>query len=82
MIFFCNHFCDGDCHDCNHFIHFTSRFDGTFGDFGAFSLYPTKNLGALGDAGIITTNNKEHYDKLLHLRNYGSKIKYHNIKYR
>lgn len=51
---------------------------GTFGDFGAFSFYPTKNLGALGDAGCITTNSEEHYETLRSLRNYGSKIKYHN----
>jgi dTDP-4-amino-4,6-dideoxygalactose transaminase len=62
----------------SHGSEYKGKKSGTFGDFGAFSLYPTKNLGALGDAGIITTNNKEHYDKLLHLRNYGSKIKYHN----
>lgn len=44
-----------------------------------FSLYPGKNLGAAGDAGVITTNNKEIRDKILDLRNYGSTIKYvHN----
>lgn len=51
---------------------------GTFGEIGAFSFYPTKNLGALGDAGAITTNDSELAEKLLYLRNYGSKIKYHN----
>lgn len=51
---------------------------GTFGDFGAFSFYPTKNLGALGDAGAILTNNKKHAEKLKQLRNYGSSIKYFN----
>ena len=51
---------------------------GTFGDFGAFSFYPTKNLGALGDGGAILTNSKAHYQKLLALRNYGSQKKYHN----
>jgi dTDP-4-amino-4,6-dideoxygalactose transaminase len=51
---------------------------GTFGDFGAFSFYPTKNLGALGDAGAIITNNYEHAEKLRALRNYGSKRKYAN----
>ena len=38
-----------------------------------FSLYPTKNLGALGDAGIICTNNKTHHSKLINLREYGWK---------
>ena len=55
-----------------------SKKAGTFGDFGAFSFYPTKNLGALGDAGAITTNNQELADKIKTLRNYGSKIKYIN----
>ena len=51
---------------------------GTFGKAGCFSFYPTKNLGALGDAGAISTNDENLYDKILHLRNYGSKIKYQN----
>jgi dTDP-4-amino-4,6-dideoxygalactose transaminase len=51
---------------------------GNYGDAGAFSFYPTKNLGALGDAGAITTNNADVADKLLYLRNYGSKKKYEN----
>jgi len=50
---------------------------GVFGDVAAFSLYPGKNLGAAGDAGVITTNNKELYDKLKSLRNYGSSKKYY-----
>lgn len=50
---------------------------GTFG-IGAFSFYPTKNLGALGDAGAITTNDQEKDDLFRALRNYGSKIKYQN----
>lgn len=50
---------------------------GTFG-IGAFSFYPTKNLGALGDAGAITTNDPEQNDLFRALRNYGSKIKYQN----
>jgi dTDP-4-amino-4,6-dideoxygalactose transaminase len=51
---------------------------GNFGEIGAFSFYPTKNLGAMGDAGAITTNDDEIADKLIYYRNYGSKIKYHN----
>ncbi|MDQ2719736.1 MAG: DegT/DnrJ/EryC1/StrS family aminotransferase [Bacteroidota bacterium] len=51
---------------------------GSFGDIGAFSFYPTKNLGALGDAGAITTNDETVAEKLLYLRNYGSREKYHN----
>jgi dTDP-4-amino-4,6-dideoxygalactose transaminase len=51
---------------------------GSFGDLGAWSFYPTKNLGALGDGGAITTNNAQLADKLRALRNYGSQTKYHN----
>lgn len=51
---------------------------GTFGDFGAFSFYPTKNLGALGDAGGVTCNDETLYKKVKALRNYGSEKKYYN----
>ncbi|WP_276348696.1 DegT/DnrJ/EryC1/StrS family aminotransferase [Daejeonella sp. JGW-45] len=51
---------------------------GTFGIMGAFSFYPTKNLGALGDAGAIITDNEELAEKLRALRNYGSDKKYYN----
>jgi len=57
-----------------------SRMAGTWGDIGAFSFYPTKNLGALGDAGAITTNNEKLSLKIKILRNYGSEKKY-NSKY-
>ena len=49
---------------------------GTFGDLGCFSFYPSKNLGAMGEAGAIITNNEE-YDKFCRLyRNYGSVERY------
>lgn len=51
---------------------------GNLGHCGAHSFYPTKNLGALGDAGAITTNDAQLADKLKYLRNYGSKVKYYN----
>jgi dTDP-4-amino-4,6-dideoxygalactose transaminase len=51
---------------------------GTFGEIGAFSFYPTKNLGALGDAGAIATNDKDIAEKISKLRNYGSGVKYYN----
>ena len=50
---------------------------GTIGQAGAFSFYPTKNLGAYGDAGMIVTNDHELADKLRLLRNYGQLDRYH-----
>lgn len=52
---------------------------GTFGVAAGFSFYPGKNLGALGDAGAIVTNDRELADKLRVLGNYGSDYKYHHI---
>jgi dTDP-4-amino-4,6-dideoxygalactose transaminase len=51
---------------------------GTFGDMGAFSFYPTKNLGALGDGGGIITHSEAYANRIRSLRNYGSRQKYHN----
>jgi dTDP-4-amino-4,6-dideoxygalactose transaminase len=51
---------------------------GSWGDLTAFSFYPTKNLGSLGDGGAITTDNEEYSLKLKALRNYGSQKKYLN----
>jgi dTDP-4-amino-4,6-dideoxygalactose transaminase len=51
---------------------------GNLGDAAGISLYPGKNLGALGDAGIITTNDKNLAQQLRSLRNYGSEVKYRN----
>lgn len=52
---------------------------GSFGDVACFSFYPGKNLGALGDAGAVVTNDKNLAKKIEILRNYGSDYKYHNI---
>ena len=43
---------------------------GTFGNIGTFSFYPSKNIGALGDAGCIVTNDEKYYDKIKQLRNW------------
>lgn len=51
---------------------------GAWGHAAGFSFYPGKNLGALGDAGAITTNDDELAQVLLALRNYGSHVKYQN----
>ncbi len=51
---------------------------GTFGDVSCFSFFPTKNIGAFGDAGAIITNKKSLDTKARTIRNYGSRVKYHN----
>lgn len=61
-----------------HGAKYKNKMAGTFGDFGAFSFYPTKNLGALGDAGAVICKSEADYLKLKQLRNYGSEKKYHN----
>lgn len=52
---------------------------GSLGDAAAFSFYPTKNLGALGDAGAVTTSDMELAQAVRALANYGSDKRYHNI---
>jgi len=52
---------------------------GSFGLFGCFSFYPTKNLGAYGDGGMVVTNHKKSYERLRLLRCYGAKKKYEHI---
>lgn len=51
---------------------------GNIGDVGCFSFYPTKNLGAYGDAGMITTNSEELAIKLKKMRNYGQSKRYYH----
>lgn len=51
---------------------------GSIGHAAAFSFYPGKNLGALGDAGAVITNDKRLAEKVRLYRNYGSKVKYNN----
>lgn len=54
---------------------------GTFGDINCFSFYPTKNLGAFGDAGTIVTNNKKYAQVCREIRDYGQKSKYFHTRY-
>ena len=51
---------------------------GNLADATGFSFYPSKNLGAMGDAGAITTNDEKLANKIMALRNYGSQKRYHN----
>lgn len=66
--------------DCaqSHGARYNGVMTGAFCDFGCFSFYPTKNLGAFGDSGAIVTDDDELYKTMKMLRNYGSQIKYHN----
>lgn len=57
---------------------FNKKLTGSFGDINGTSFYPGKNLGALGDAGGVTTNNPTLAEKAKVLRNYGSQKKYYN----
>ena len=56
-----------------------NRMVGSFGDASAFSFYPTKNLGAYGDGGMVITNNPSVQEKAKLLRNYGFKKRYETV---
>lgn len=60
---------------------FGPRRTGNLGNCGAFSFYPTKNLGAYGDGGAITTHDERLNQKLRSLRNYGQKDRYHHERF-
>ena len=66
--------------DCaqSHGACFDGQMTGTFGDIGCFSFYPSKNLGAFGDAGAIVTNDAKIADDVRVFRNYGSEKRYYN----
>jgi len=59
---------------------YKGRRAGSMGNFGCFSFFPSKNLGAFGDGGIVTTNSDEFFDKLRLLRVHGSHSKYYHNK--
>jgi len=63
-----------------HGASFNGKITGSFGDINATSFYPTKNLGALGEAGAITTNSLNYSEQIKILRNYGSKERYYNAE--
>lgn len=66
--------------DCaqSHGACFDGKMTGTFGDVGCFSFYPSKNLGAFGDAGAIVTNDEGLAKEFKIFRNYGSEKRYYN----
>lgn len=66
--------------DCaqSHLATWQGKVAGSFGKVGAYSFYPTKNLGALGDAGMLVTQDQEIAEKASCLRNYGQSVRYHH----
>lgn len=66
--------------DCaqSHGACYDGKMTGTFGDVGCFSFYPSKNIGAFGDAGAVVTNDIYLAEKIRVFRNYGSEKRYYN----
>lgn len=66
--------------DCaqSHGAKFNGKTTGSFGDIGCFSFYPSKNLGAFGDAGAIVTDDEKLAEEIRIYRNYGSEKRYYN----
>lgn len=62
-----------------HGARYNGRTVGSLGDIGCFSFYPSKNLGAYGDGGMIVTNNEGYADKIALFRNHGQREKYHHV---
>jgi dTDP-4-amino-4,6-dideoxygalactose transaminase len=75
------------CHDLRlvedcaqaHGTEYGGRRVGCFGDAAAFSFYPTKNLGALGDGGAVTTNDAATAARIRQLRNYGERARFEHV---
>lgn len=68
--------------DCaqSHLATWQGSVAGSFGHAGAYSFYPTKNLGAVGDAGILVTKDKDLAERAGRLRNYGQSVRYHHTE--
>ncbi len=66
--------------DCaqSHGAKYNGQMTGTFGDVGCFSFYPSKNLGAFGDAGAVVVNDEDLAKQFRIFRNYGSEKRYYN----
>lgn len=61
-----------------HLASWNQQVAGSFGTWGAYSFYPTKNLGAIGDAGALVTQSEEIAERAMCLRNYGQSDRYHH----
>ena len=57
---------------------YNGKMVGSFGDFGCLSFYPTKNLGGMGDGGLIMTNSESLRDRVVALRNHGGAVRYYH----
>lgn len=68
--------------DCaqSHMAQWDGKIAGSFGRFGAYSFYPTKNLGALGDAGALLCGDEKLAQRAAVLRNYGQSVRYHHTE--
>lgn len=68
--------------DCaqSHMAQWDGKIAGSFGRFGAYSFYPTKNLGALGDAGALVCGDEKLAQRAAVLRNYGQSVRYHHTE--
>jgi dTDP-4-amino-4,6-dideoxygalactose transaminase len=68
--------------DCaqSHLARWNGKVAGNFGHFGAYSFYPTKNLGALGDAGALVSNDGDFARRAAVMRNYGQSERYHHTE--
>jgi len=57
---------------------YRGRKTGTFGDFGCYSFFPSKNLGGYGDGGMVITDTEKSAERLRSLRNHGSRVRYYH----